>query len=90
MHTASGAGGAFTVEVIRPADGVALVAVTDEGGQGQPVIRAREWFAEGGRGLELVEACSSRWGYRYAGAPGGRTVWAESTWPVAVRGPGAG
>ena len=36
VHTASGAGGAFTVEVIRPADGVALVAVTDEGGQGRP------------------------------------------------------
>ena len=35
VHTASGAGGAFTVEVIRPADGVALVAVTDEGGQGR-------------------------------------------------------
>ena len=73
VHTASGAGGAFTVEVIRPADGVALVAVTDEGG----------------RGLELVEACSSRWGYRNADADGGRTVWAEATWPVAVRRIGA-
>jgi len=85
LHTASGAGGAFTVEVIRPADGVALVAVTDEGGQGRPVIRACGWSAEGGRGLELVEACTSRWGYRDAGAAGGRTVWAEATWPVAVR-----
>jgi anti-sigma regulatory factor (Ser/Thr protein kinase) len=89
VHTASGAGGTFTVEVIRPADGVALVAVTDEGGQGQPAIRARERFAEGGRGLELVEACSSRWGYRDAGAAGGRTVWAEATWPVAVHRVGA-
>jgi serine/threonine-protein kinase RsbW len=89
VHTASGAGGAFTVEVIRPADGVALVAVTDEGGQGRPVVRAGDWFAEGGRGLELVEACSSRWGYRDAGPAGGRTVWAEATWPVAVRRAGA-
>ncbi|MGB6618168.1 MAG: hypothetical protein WBE95_29120, partial [Trebonia sp.] len=79
----------FTVEVIRPADGVALVAVTDEGGQSQPAIPARERFAEGGRGLELVEACSSRWGYRDAGAAGGRVVWAEATWPVAVHRVGA-
>jgi anti-sigma regulatory factor (Ser/Thr protein kinase) len=85
VHTASGAGGAFTVEVIRPADGVALVAVTDEGGHGLPAIPDRDRFAECGRGLELVEACSSRWGYRDTGAAGGRTVWAEATWPVAVR-----
>src|SRR5579863_10270592 len=66
VHTASGAGGVFTVEVVRPADGVALVAVTDEGGQGRPVIRAPGRFDAGGRGLALVEACSSRWGYRDA------------------------
>ena len=89
VHTASGAGGSFTVEVIRPADGVALVAVTDEGGQDQPAIGASGLFAEGGRGLEIVAACSSRWGYRDAGAVGGRIVWAESTWPVAVRDSGA-
>jgi len=81
--------GSFTVEVIRPADGVALVAVTDEGGQDQPAIGASGLFAEGGRGLEIVAACSSRWGYRDAGAVGGRIVWAESTWPVAVRDSGA-
>jgi anti-sigma regulatory factor (Ser/Thr protein kinase) len=90
VHTASGAGGAFTVEVIRPGDGVALVAVTDDGGQSRPAIRDGGRFAESGRGLELVEACSSRWGYRDAGAAGGRTVWAEATWPVAVRRVGAG
>jgi len=88
VHTASGAGGVFTVEVIRPADGVALVAVTDEGGQGRPVIRTPGRFATGGRGLAMVEACSSRWGYRDAGPGGGRTVWAEATWPVPVRDPG--
>jgi anti-sigma regulatory factor (Ser/Thr protein kinase) len=88
VHTASGAGGMFTVEVLRPADGVALVAVTDDGGQGRPVIRARERFAADGRGLALVEACSSRWGYRDVGTGGGITVWAEATWPVAVSGSG--
>lgn len=83
-HTASAAGGEFTVEVLRPADGVALVAVTDDGGPGRPVIRAAGPFAECGRGLALVAACSSRWGYQDA-AGGGRIVWAEATWPVPVR-----
>jgi anti-sigma regulatory factor (Ser/Thr protein kinase) len=86
-HTASGAGGVFAVEVSRPANGVALVAVTDLGGPGEPAIRPRNaWdeLAESGRGLALVAACSSRWGYREAGDGRGRTVWAEATWPVAV------
>jgi anti-sigma regulatory factor (Ser/Thr protein kinase) len=41
---------------------------------------------EGGRGLILVAACSSRWGYGDAGADegAGRTVWAEATWAVAA------
>jgi anti-sigma regulatory factor (Ser/Thr protein kinase) len=84
VHTASGAGGMFTVEVIRLADGVAMVAVTDEGAPGHPAIRVSERFAESGRGLALVAACTSRWGYRAAGPSGGRTVWAEATWPVVV------
>lgn len=87
-HTASGAGGVFTVEVLRPADGVALVAVTDAGGPGWPAVgrgHASGELAEDGRGLALVEACSSRWGHRYAEDGEGRTVWAEATWPVAVR-----
>ena len=33
-------------------------------------------MAEGGRGLALVAACTSRWGY--AEAHPGRIVWAES------------
>jgi anti-sigma regulatory factor (Ser/Thr protein kinase) len=87
-HTASGAGGAFAVEVTRPADGVAYVAVTDAGAIGTPRARSLdacrlgappgEEMAEGGRGLALVAAFSSRWGYR------GRTAWAEVTWPVLV------
>jgi anti-sigma regulatory factor (Ser/Thr protein kinase) len=86
-HTASGAGGVFAVEVSRPANGVALVAVTDLGAPGEPAVRPRNAgheFAESGRGLALVAACSSRWGYREAGDGRGRTVWAEATWPVAV------
>jgi len=86
-HTASGAGGSFAVEVLRPADGMALVAVTDLGGPGEPAIRPRnagDEFAESGRGLALVAACSSRWGYRDVSDGKGRTVWAEATWPVAA------
>jgi len=82
-HTASGVGGDFTVEVIRSADGVALVAVTDAGGPGEPSVRGADELAEGGRGLALVAALASRWGHHEVAA-GGRTVWAEATWPVAV------
>lgn len=81
-HTASGAGGVFTVEVLRPHAGVALVAVTDGGCGDEPTIRRASDLAEGGRGLALVAALSSRWGYRAAGQ--GYTVWAEATWPVPV------
>jgi serine/threonine-protein kinase RsbW len=42
-------------------------------------------MAEGGRGLALVSACTSRWGY--TDAHPGRTVWAEACWPVPVPSP---
>lgn len=83
-HTASGAGGVFSVEVSRPADGRAVVSVTDEGGPGEPSVRDVDERAEGGRGLAVVGALASRWGHHVE--PGGRrTVWAEVTWPLAVR-----
>jgi serine/threonine-protein kinase RsbW len=98
-HTRSGDGGVFTVEVTRPRAGVARVAVTDAGGVGEPRVRpgGRRFeglldypsdvsdLAEGGRGLSLVAALTSRWGYCAAGPAGGRTVWAEATWPISVR-----
>jgi len=82
-HTASGSGGMFAVEVIRPAGGVALIAVTDAGSPCEPSVRDADDLAEGGRGLALVAALASRWGHHRAPG-GGRTVWAEATWPVAV------
>lgn len=82
-HTASGRGGMFTVGVGRR-DGVASVSVTDDGSATMPAVTSAGMLAEGGRGLALVAACSSRWGF-HDGARG-RTVWAEVTWPVAVRG----
>jgi anti-sigma regulatory factor (Ser/Thr protein kinase) len=84
-HTASGAaGGVFAVEVSRPADGRAMVAVTDAGGPGEPSLRDADELAEDGRGLALVAALASRWGH-YRLDDGGRTVWAEVAWPVPVR-----
>jgi anti-sigma regulatory factor (Ser/Thr protein kinase) len=95
-HTDSGAGGVFTVTVgqwagtkakqtgmqaTQSREGAAFVAVTDEGGAGEPGLRRAGDLAEGGRGLALVNACSSRWGYRDSGR--GRTVWAEVAWPSA-------
>jgi serine/threonine-protein kinase RsbW len=83
-HTASGAAGVFAVEVSRPADGCAVVAVTDAGGTGEPYLRDTDELAECGRGLALVAALASRWGHHPVPG-GGRTVWAEVTWPVRVR-----
>jgi serine/threonine-protein kinase RsbW len=84
-HTASGDGGVFTVKVDRPRDGVARVAVTDGGGASVPTPGALDLMAEGGRGLAMVAACTSRWGFTDV-CPG-RTVWAESCWPVGVPSP---
>ena len=86
-HTASGRGGVFTVEVHLPRDGVARVAVTDDGGASVPAARSAAPMAEGGRGLAMVAACTTRWGF--AEAYPGRTVWAEAAWPVAVPSPGS-
>jgi anti-sigma regulatory factor (Ser/Thr protein kinase) len=85
-HSASGNGGVFIVEVSCPRDGMARVAVTDEGGPSVPAPRALDLMADGGRGLALVAACTSRWGH--AEAHPGRTVWAEACWPVSVPSPG--
>jgi len=92
-HTASGHGGSFTVEVDCPREGVARIAVTDAGGRGVPAPGRLlpvpgEIMAEGGRGLAMVAACTSRWGYADAPAGPGHTVWAEACWPVGI--PSAG
>jgi hypothetical protein len=87
-HTASGRGGVFTVEVDCPRDGIARVAVTDDGGPSVPAAGRLDLMAEGGRGLAMIAACTSRWGFREAYP--GRTVWAEASWPVAVPSPRQG
>jgi serine/threonine-protein kinase RsbW len=82
VHTASGNGGVFILEVDLPQDGVARIAVTDQGGPSLPAAGHLDLMAEGGRGLAMVAACTSRWGY--IDAYSGRTVWAEACWPVSV------
>jgi serine/threonine-protein kinase RsbW len=92
VHTASGHGGVFTVEVDLPRDGVARIAVTDDGSPSLPAAGSPDVLSEGGRGLALVAACTARWGYADTrpGHPGhpGRTVWAEATWPIPAPVPG--
>ena len=91
VHSASGNGGVFIVEVDLPRPGVARLAVTDEGGPSLPaagrldLLAEGALMAEGGRGLAIVAACTNRWGY--ADAHPGRTVWAEACWPVAAPAP---
>lgn len=85
-HTASGRGGVFTVEVDCSRDGIARVAVTDDGGASVPAAGSLNLMAEGGRGLAMVAACTSRWGF--AEAYPGRIVWAEASWPIPVPSPG--
>jgi anti-sigma regulatory factor (Ser/Thr protein kinase) len=84
VHTASGDGGEFAVEVIRPRPGVARIAVTDEGSRGDPSPAPASETAECGRGLALVAALAHSWGYSTRAADDGRTVWAEACWPVGV------
>jgi hypothetical protein len=92
VHTASGCGGYFTVEVSCPRSGVARVSVTDAGGPTEPAAGAPVAAEPGdedvddlpvcGLGLALVAATATCWGYYDTGS--GRTVWAEASWPVAV------
>jgi serine/threonine-protein kinase RsbW len=92
VHTASGCGGFFTVEVSCPRSGVARVSVTDAGGPTEPAAGAPVAAEPGdedvddlpvcGLGLALVAATATCWGYYDTGS--GRTVWAEASWPVAV------
>jgi len=75
-HSATGRDGKFTVEVTHAACWV-QVAVSDDGGPGEPRVIAGA-DGEHGRGLVLVRGLSTRMGTD--GGPGGRTVWARIDW----------
>jgi hypothetical protein len=76
LHSATGRDGKFAVEVTHAASGV-LVAVTDDGGPGEPRVIAGA-DGEHWRGLVLVRGLSARMGA--VGGLGGRTVWARIDW----------
>ena len=61
-------GQTITVTVTAEADGL-LVEVTDRSGPGLPTLRHDDDQAEGGRGLQLVNALAGRWGCRAAWSP---------------------
>jgi signal transduction histidine kinase len=72
-HTATGQDGKFTVEITHTA-GWVQVAVTDDGGPGEPRV-ITDPDGEHGRGLILVRGLATRTGTD--GGPAGRTVWAQ-------------
>jgi anti-sigma regulatory factor (Ser/Thr protein kinase) len=75
LHSASGAaGGKFTVEY-RLDNHRLRIEVHDDGGAAGPRRRVHHLESITGRGLELFEALSDRWGVD--GGPKGRTVWFE-------------
>jgi anti-sigma regulatory factor (Ser/Thr protein kinase) len=75
LHSASGdAGGRITVEY-ELSDRRLRVEVRDGGAQNGPRRRVHHLESITGRGLELFEALSDRWGVD--GGPSGRTVWFE-------------
>jgi anti-sigma regulatory factor (Ser/Thr protein kinase) len=74
-HSRSGLPGETVTIVVTAGGGVVRVEVSDRSGPGVPEPRSADRDAEGGRGLALVAALATRWGWRQCG---GRTVtWFE-------------
>ncbi|TDC84395.1 ATP-binding protein [Actinomadura sp. 7K507] len=84
-HTASGLEGGEVTVVLAAGDGVYRLEVVDDGSAGGLPHVKDEVGAETGRGMRIVDALATRWGFR---AEGHRTVvWAEFPAPaVAGRG----
>jgi serine/threonine-protein kinase RsbW len=76
LHTASGRGGWYAVEVIWTPS-VVRVVVADRGGPAEPRV-IEDADGESGRGLLLVRGLSMRTGV--LGDQRGRVVWADIAW----------
>jgi len=74
LHSASGNGGSFWVQY-RISDDLLRVEVHDGGGPVGPRRRVHHLESMTGRGLDLFDALSDRWGVD--GTQDGRTVWFE-------------
>jgi anti-sigma regulatory factor (Ser/Thr protein kinase) len=56
--------------------GSIYIAVSDESSQ-PPRLQTPDGDAEGGRGLQIIQQLSARWGYARDRRKGGKTVWLE-------------
>ena len=74
LHSASGNGGSFSVEYLISDDRL-RVEVHDGGGPSGPRRRVHHLESMTGRGLDLFDALSDRWGVE--GGADGWTVWFE-------------
>jgi len=74
LHSGSGDGGSFAVEYLI-SEHLLRVEVHDAGGPGGPRRRVHHLESMTGRGLDLFDALSDRWGVD--GGPEGWTVWFE-------------
>jgi anti-sigma regulatory factor (Ser/Thr protein kinase) len=74
LHSGSGDGGSFSVAYLI-SDDVLRVEVHDGGGPTGPRHRVHHLESMTGRGLDLFDALSDRWGVD--GSTDGRTVWFE-------------
>ena len=74
LHSASGEDGSFAVEYLISKD-LLRVEVHDGGGPSGPRRRVHHPESMTGRGLDLFDALSDRWGVD--GNPNGWTVWFE-------------
>ncbi|HEV3015046.1 MAG TPA: ATP-binding protein [Actinomycetota bacterium] len=74
LHSASGNGGTFAVQYLISED-LLRVEVHDGGGPTSPRRRVHHLESMTGRGLDLFDALSDRWGVD--GSPDGWTVWFE-------------
>lgn len=63
-HSGSSAPGQTVTVAVAAWDGVVRVEVADRSGPGVPELRPADGEAEAGRGLQLVEWLSARWGWR--------------------------
>ncbi|WP_141578863.1 ATP-binding protein [Actinomadura sp. WMMA1423] len=73
-HSASGGGGQVTVVLVADGD-VIRGEVTDDGAAGSTPHVRTEPHGDGGRGMLIVDALSTRWGV--TSLPPGTTVWFE-------------
>lgn len=74
VSNAARLGAVFELTISRPGDRAVLVEVRDSGG-GEPAIRDAGLDEEDGRGLFIVRAYATEWGWRPEGD--GKTVWAR-------------